>query len=70
MEKYVFDLVAFLVGCGLVGLVGLLVNGLKNEICDMKEMLKGMVSEPLCKERRENMEKDINNIGTIMRNLQ
>lgn len=65
MEKYVFDLIALLVASALIGLVALLVNGLKSEIHEMKEMLRCMVSETLCKERREGLEKDINNIGKI-----
>lgn len=67
MDKYVFDLIIFLIGAALVGLVGLLINGLKNEIHEMKEMLKVMVTESLCDERRKNMVKDINNIAEIVR---
>ena len=70
MEKYVFDLIAFLIGAALVGLVALLVNGLKSDIREMKEMLRGMVSETLCKERRESMEKDLNNLGDMVRGRQ
>lgn len=67
VEKYIFDMIAFLVATALVGLVALLVNGLKTEIREMKEMLKQMVTEPLCKERRDGMTKDINNIAEIAR---
>jgi hypothetical protein len=68
MDKYVFDLVAFLVGAALVGMVGLLINGLRTEIQEMKEMLRCMVTESLCKERCANMAKDIDNIAEIARN--
>lgn len=67
MEKYIFELIAFLVGTALVGLVALLINGLKTEIHEMKEMLKSMVTEPLCKERREGMKNDINNLAEMVR---
>jgi len=67
MDKYVFDLIAFLVGTALVGLVALLINGLKTELHEIKAMLEKMVTEPLCKERMGVMEKDINGIGKIAR---
>jgi hypothetical protein len=67
VDDKVIQLIFFLAGAGLVGLVGLLVNGLKTEIRDMKKILMMVVTEPLCKERRENIEKDINNLGKIMR---
>ena len=67
MEKYVFDLIAFLVGTALVGLVALLINGLKSDLVEIKNMLKCAVMEPICKERREKMEHDIDNLGKIVR---
>jgi len=67
MDKYVFDLIAFLVGTALVGLVALLINGLKTELHEIKAMLEKMVTEPLCKERMGVMEKGINGIGKIAR---
>jgi hypothetical protein len=67
MEKYIFDLIAFLAGTALVGLVALLINGLKSDLAEIKTMLKCAVMEPICKERRETMERDINNIAEIVR---
>lgn len=67
MEKYVFDLIAFLVASGLVGLVALLVNGLKSELREIKAILNEVVSKEVCKIYRDEMKKDINNIAVIAR---
>lgn len=71
MEKYVFEIIAFLVGSLLIGLVALLINGLKDSIKELKDKIdiifNKMVTEASCKERREGMEKDINNLGNLVR---
>ena len=50
------------------GLVGIIVNGLKATIAEIKSDIKGLVCEPICKARMDSVEKDVNNIGAMVRN--
>ena len=67
MQEYVFGIVAFLIGAGLVGLVAYLVNSVKGEIHEIKTLLQGLVSKDVCDAHRSGMNKDINNLGELVR---
>jgi hypothetical protein len=71
MENHTFEFV--LLGLNILviiisGLVGLIVNGLKTTIKEIKTCLDTMVTEKVCAAKMEGAEKDINNIGELVRN--
>ena len=67
MDKYVFDLIALLVGSALIGLVGLLINGLKSELKSINCKLDMFITKEVCQLHREKLEDDINGIGNMVR---
>lgn len=67
MEINMSQIITVLVGAGLVGLVGYLVNSIKSDIQELRKYVGKMVLKEVCDARREKMQTDINNIGRIAR---
>jgi hypothetical protein len=69
MDKYLPELLIVLAAAAISGMTALLINGLRDELKEIKGMICGMVTKEICEARRSKMETDINNIGTIVRTV-
>jgi hypothetical protein len=74
MEKLLPEIIAFVIGAGIVGLFKLAPGGIRGalerlvkDVSEIKLMLEKLVSKEMCKAHREKIEGDINNLGDMIR---
>jgi hypothetical protein len=69
MDKYLPELLIVLAAGAISGMMALLINGLRDELKEIKAIISTTVTREICDARREKMEADINNIGDMVRTI-